>query len=166
SDPPPLVSIVNITKVAYPLSLPADGGVITFTYKVNNPGAVPLSDVTVDDDKCSAMSGRLGDTNGNNLLDVNEVWIYTCAAVIKQTTTNTANVVAFANGLRAVGSATITVRVDSPVPGLPNQPVPNLPNTGGGRPSLKIIVWTILEGILAALIIIFFLIRKNKTGKT
>jgi len=38
NNPAPLVSIINITKVAYPLSLPKQGGQITFTYKVNNPG--------------------------------------------------------------------------------------------------------------------------------
>lgn len=73
SDVPPLVGIINITKVAYPLFLPSEGGDITFTYRVNNPGMVPLSDVRVTDDKCAAMSGRLGDTNGNRLLDLNEV---------------------------------------------------------------------------------------------
>ncbi|MFA5830511.1 MAG: hypothetical protein WC878_01645 [Candidatus Paceibacterota bacterium] len=104
---PPLVSIINITKVAYPLSLPIEGGDITFTYKVNNPGIVPLSKVTVIDDKCNAMSGKLGDTNGNNLLDANEVWIYTCTTNLKQTTTNTVRVTAFANGLKAVGSAAL-----------------------------------------------------------
>jgi hypothetical protein len=71
--PAPLVSIVNITKIAYPLSLPSGGGDITFTYRVNNPGLMPLSDVAVTDDKCSAMSNKLGDTNGNNLLDIRQI---------------------------------------------------------------------------------------------
>ena len=69
---------------------------ITFVYKVTNPGVVPLSDVHVVDDKCPAMSGELGDTNGNHLLDTNEVWIYNCSMDLKQTTTDTATVTAFA----------------------------------------------------------------------
>lgn len=154
NNPPPLISIINITKVAYPLSLPKEGGKITFTYKVNNPGVVPLADVIVTDNKCSAMSGRLGDTNGNNLLDINEVWIYTCAMILKETTTNTVNVTAFSNGLKAADEYTITVNVA--------QSSPNFPDTGVS-PNLKITVWAILAGILVLLLTTFFgLTRKSK----
>ena len=160
NNPAPLVSIVNITKVAYPLSLPIGGGNITFTYRVNNPGNVPLSNVAVSDDKCSAMSGRLGDTNGNNLLDPNEVWVYTCTAKLTQTTTNTVTVTAFANGFQAVDSYTLTVKVAIPTA----SSSPSLPDTGT-NPDLKIIVWEILSGILAALIIFFIVTRKNNSKK-
>lgn len=156
NNPPPLVSIINITKVAYPLSLPVEGGKITFTYKVNNPGLVPLSNVTVTDNKCTSMSGKLGDTNANNFLDTNEVWIYTCTTSLMRTTTNTVHVTAFANGLEAFGEATITVKVDT----LITKSAPDLPDTGG-NPDLKIAVWKILSGVLIALIILFFLTRKN-----
>lgn len=155
NNEPPLVNIINITKVAYPLTLPIGGGDITFTYRVNNPGVVPLSNVTVVDDKCGNVSSRLGDTNGNGLLDINEVWTYTCQAHLTETTTNTASVTAFANGLKAVGYATITVTVD----------IPGLPNTGTGF-DLKTIVWGILSVILVALIIFFILIRKKKPSET
>jgi hypothetical protein len=166
SVPPPLVSVVNITKVAYPLSLPAGGGPITFTYKVTNPGVVPLSDVVVADDKCSTMSGKLGDTNGNNLLDVGEVWIYTCTTTLKRTTTNTVYVVAYANGLKAIDSATITVKVDvvgngSSSPGFPDQPIPSFPETGINV-GLNVTVWEILSGILVALLAVFFAVTRKK----
>lgn len=151
SSPAPLVSIINITKVAYPLSLPAEGGSITFTYKVSNPGAVPLSNVAVADNKCNAMSGKLGDTNGNNLLDIGEVWVYTCMTTLKQTTTNTVKVTAFANGLEAASDATITVVVDTP----------GLPETGE-MSNFKITMWGILSIILAALTIYLALNRKSK----
>lgn len=149
--PAPLVSIVNITKVAYPLSLPTEGGKITYTYKVNNPGVVPLNDVTVADDKCNTMSGKLGDTNGNNLLDTHEVWIYTCTTILKQTTTNTVAVTAFANGLKAIDSATITVVAKTP----------EFPEAGL-IPNFKITVWKTLSGVLAVLIVFFALARKSK----
>ena len=149
-NPPPLVSVVNITKVAYPLSLLAEGGDIAFTYKVNNPGVVPLSNVAVTDDKCSAISSKIGDTNANNLLDTDEVWIYTCSVHLTQTTTNTVNVTAFANGLQAVGDATITVEVDSPA----------FPDVGEGD-SLRAKVWTTLIGVLVVLII-FLVFKKRK----
>lgn len=168
--PPPLVSIVNITKIAYPLALPVEGGSINFTYKVNNPGIVPLSNVAVTDNKCSNMSSKLGDTNGNNLLDTNEVWIYTCKMFLKETTTNTATVVAFSNGFKAIGETTITVKVEpvalpeaGSVPDLPAQPSPSFPETGTNS-NFKIIVWAILAGILAGLTSFFFLNRMSRTG--
>lgn len=154
SNPPPLVSVINITKVAQPLSLPAQGGKITFTYKVNNPGQVPLSDVNISDNKCRNMSGKLGDVNGNNLLDINEVWIYTCVASLTETTTNTVTVTAFANGLKAVDNYTITVKVD----------VPAFPETGITS-NLKVIVWTVLLGTLAVLVLLYYLTRKAKSGR-
>ena len=156
---PPLVNIINVTKVSYPLTLPAEGGDITFTYRVNNPGVVPLSDINVIDDKCSTMSKKLGDTNGNNLLDITEVWIYTCTTHMTQTTTNTVSVTSYANGLRAVGYATLTVTVDSPL----YSPIPSFPNTGTNS-NLKVIIWAVLAGILTVLIILFFLKRKKNNA--
>ena len=154
TTPAPLVSIVNITKVAYPLALPRDGGKITFSYRVNNPGVVPLSNVSVVDDKCSAMSSKLGDTNGNYLLDLNEVWTYTCTMNLTTTTTNTVFVTAFANGFKAIDSATLTIKVDMPPPefspDFPDQPIPSFPQTGTGS-NLKIVTWAILAIILGAL---------------
>lgn len=154
NNPPPLVSIVNITKVAYPLSLPSEGGKITFTYRVNNPGVVPLSDVTVVDNKCGNMSGKLGDTNSNNFLDTHEVWIYNCTTNLTQTTTNTATVTAFANGLKAVDNVSLTVTVDNST-----AESPGFPNTGP-NPKMKITVWGILAGIL-----ILFIIFNSLRGK-
>ena len=163
NDPPPLVSIVNITKVAYPLSLPPEGGKITFTYRVNNPGVVPLENVTVSDDKCLAMSSKLGDTNGNNRLDVNEVWIYTCTMVLTQTTINTATVSAYANGLKAIDDFTLAVKVNTPITSAIAK-IPSLPNTGG-NPNVKLIVWGILGGILAILLLVLF-VRNSKSKKS
>lgn len=163
----PLVNIINVTKVAYPLKLPIGGGDITFTYRVNNPGLVPLSNVSVVDDKCKAMSNKLGDINNNNLLDINEVWVYTCTTHLNQTTTNTVSVHANANGLNAVGYATLTITVD--IPKVDNTAVkssPNFPNTGTGiGVNFKIITWIILLGILVVLIIFFKLTKINKEKK-
>jgi hypothetical protein len=161
-NPAPLVSIINITKVAYPLSLPSEGGNITFTYKVNNPGEVALSNVIVSDDKCSAISSRVGDTNSNNLLDISEVWIYTCNTTLTQTTTNTVRVSAFGNGLKAVDDASITVKVDAPV--ALSQSTPNFPEAGTNS-NLKVSGWKILLGITVILIILYALKKNFRTGK-
>lgn len=154
NNPPPLVSVINVTKVAYPLSLPKQGGEITFTYKVNNPGVVPLGDVIVSDDKCKNMSGKLGDTNGNNLLDPNEVWIYSCTMNLKETTTNVVNVSGYANGLMAVSNASITVKV--------NQTSPAFPTTGGNNNNSNMVIWETMGVVLIVLMIIFTVKRKLK----
>lgn len=155
-NPFPLVNIINVSKISYPLSLPIEGGEVTFTYRVNNPGVVPLSNISVTDDKCSNMSGKLGDTNYNNLLDITEVWIYTCRTHLTQTTTNTVSITAFAGELRAVGYATMTVVVEPSTP--------NFPETGA-RLNFKIIAWSTLLGILAGLVTFSTLTRKSKLGK-
>lgn len=158
NDPAPLVSIINVTKVAYPLSLPAEGGKITFTYRVSNPGIAPLADVTVIDNKCNSLAGKLGDTNGNNLLDSHEVWIYTCTAHLTETTTNTVNVTAFANGLKAVDEASLTVKVENSLA----LSIPNFPDTGTEtNPDLKLPVWAVMSALLALLTLIFILTRRS-----
>jgi hypothetical protein len=46
--------------------------------------------VAVTDDKCSPATLTGGDANGNELLDLTEVWTYTCTAKLTGTTTNVA----------------------------------------------------------------------------
>lgn len=150
--------LVGITSVPSPLSLPPEGGSVIYTYKVFNPGDVPLGQVSITDDKCQSLSGKLGDTNGNYLLDPHEVWLYTCTTYLLRTTTNTASVKAYANGLKAIASATLTVKVE------PTQVSPNFPNTGYIA-DLKIYLWKILSGVLLLLIILFYLTRKRISGK-
>ncbi len=154
NNPPPLVSVINVTKVAYPLSLPQQGGEITFTYKVTNPGVVPLGDVVISDNKCKDMSGKLGDTNGNNFLDPNEVWIYSCTMNLKETTTNVVSVSGYANGLIAASNASITVKVD--------QSSPAFPMTGGNNNNLNMVIWETMIVVLIVLVIIYILKRKLK----
>jgi hypothetical protein len=51
---------------------------IKWTYTVSNIGNVPLSGVSLSDDKEGMITNRIsGDTNSDNLLDTNEVWTYT-----------------------------------------------------------------------------------------
>lgn len=160
-DPYPLVNIINVSKISYPLTLPVEGGEVVFTYRVSNPGVVPLSNVKVADDKCSDISARIGDTNYNNLLDITEVWVYTCTAHLAQTTTNTVSITAFANGLKAVGYATMTVTVEGSASGLSGQSVPGLPKTGGGE-NIKNIVWSILLATLVALTTFLFFNKRMR----
>jgi len=114
---PPLI---HITKVPNPFTLPAGGGMVTYTKVVTNPGTVALSNVTVTDNKCSPIIMISGDTNSDAKLDPTETWTYTCRTNLTQTTMNTAVATGEANGLTARDFAIATVVVATAVPALPN----------------------------------------------
>jgi gliding motility-associated-like protein/uncharacterized repeat protein (TIGR01451 family) len=62
------------------------GDVVTYTFKVNNPGNVTLNNVAVTDPHSglSAVAFQSGDANVNNLLEVTETWIYTATYSVTQ----------------------------------------------------------------------------------
>lgn len=85
-----IVPLIGITKVPNPLSLPEWSGYVVYNYTVWNVwNEIPLVDITVKDDKCSAMKFISWDTNNNNKIDINEKWKYTCTTKLLETTTNT-----------------------------------------------------------------------------
>ncbi|MFZ2804062.1 MAG: ice-binding family protein [Patescibacteria group bacterium] len=108
---PVVPPLIHILKTPNTLTLPSNGGAVTYTYVVTNPGTVPLTGVTVTDDKCSTVTRESGDNNDNSELDVNETWTYTCTTNIPQTTTNTAVATGHANGLTAIDTSLATVVV-------------------------------------------------------
>jgi hypothetical protein len=118
---PPLIHVVKKPSV---FALAAPGGAVTYTYTVTNPGTVALSNVSIADDKCTGLPGRVaghpGDINKNDLLETNETWSFTCKSNLTATTTNTATASGEANGLIAKDFAIATVTVAAPVPKLPN----------------------------------------------
>ena len=109
---PPLIHLVKKPNVSV---LPIGGGAVTYAYTVTNPGTAPLSNVSITDDKCTGLPGRVtghpGDINSNNLLESNETWSFTCQTNITQTTTNIGTAVGYANGLTAVDFSSATVVV-------------------------------------------------------
>ncbi len=120
---PPLIHLV---KVPSAFLLSAGGGAVTYRYTVTNPGVAPLSDVSITDDKCTGLPGRVvghpGDLNKNNLLESNEVWSFTCQTNITKTTTNIGTAEGQANGLTAIDFSSATVVVATP--GFPNTGLP------------------------------------------
>ena len=108
---------INITKAASPNSLVGTGAV-TYTYVVTNVGNVPLGSVSVADDKVSPVTYVSGDTNNNALLQLGEKWIYTAAATLSATTSNTATATGGAYGTTVTASAVATVVVTPPAPAI------------------------------------------------
>ncbi len=60
------------------------GEQITYEYEVINKGNVPLTVISVTDDKCSPVLYKSGD-DGDNLLEVGEVWEYDCTTTVSWT---------------------------------------------------------------------------------
>lgn len=118
---PPLI---NVTKVPLPMSLPAGGGLVTFTERITNPGSVSLSNLSVKDDKCGPVQYISGDLNNNKMLDITETWTYLCTTRLSQTTTNTVVATGDANGFTARDFAIVTVPVGTIIPLLPNTGLP------------------------------------------
>jgi len=117
---PPLINIVKVPSRLTPF--PYGGGTVTYTYTVTNPGTVPLHNVIITDNKCAPVSYVSGDTNGNNLLDPSETWIYTCSTNVPVSTMDMATAQGSANGFTALGYAFATVLVADP--GFPNTGFP------------------------------------------
>lgn len=155
---PPLIHVV---KVPSTFLLPAWGGVVTYSYSVTNPGVVPLDNVSIVDDKCTGLPGRVvghpGDINKNNLLDPSETFYFTCQTNIWATVTNLATAQGSGNGLTVTDFAFVTVVVAPPVvtPMLPNT---GFPPEGNGTP------WglVLFSGILAAVSASAVLILKKR----
>lgn len=151
---PPLIHLVKTPSVS---ALPAGGGAVTYTYKVTNPGTAPLNNVSVIDNKCTGLPGRVtghpGDLNRNDLLDLGEIWTFTCQSNITQTTTNLGTAEGHANGLTALDFSSATVVVASP----------GLPNTGYSPRTNIPWMMALFAGILALGAGLFYIVRKTRT---
>jgi uncharacterized repeat protein (TIGR01451 family) len=84
------VPAIHVVKTASTSYLPFPGGDVTYTYAVTNTGNVPLSNVTLTDDKCAGVTFTGGDANTNQLLDLTETWTFQCTSSISVDTTNVA----------------------------------------------------------------------------
>jgi uncharacterized repeat protein (TIGR01451 family) len=147
---PPLI---HVTKVPSPLALLAGGGTVTYTEKISNPGVVALSNVTLNDDKCSPMKYVSGDINNDSKLGVTETWTYTCESKLTQTTTNTAIASGQANGITVRDIAVATVVVAAAVPALPST---------GFAPSISPLNIALLAAFALLLSISLFAVLKKR----
>lgn len=150
---PPLIHLVKRPNV---FVLPVGGGAVTYFYSVTNPGTAPLSNVSITDDKCTGLPGRVaghpGDLNDNNLLESNETWTFTCQTNLTKTTTNIGTAEGSANGLTAIDFSPATVVVSAP----------GFPNTGL-TPDWTTVLMSIviLGGVLIVSVAVLFALRKD-----
>lgn len=149
---PPLIHVEKKPSVATIIS---GGGAVTYTYTVTNPGTVPLNNVSIVDDKCTGLPGRVvghpGDLNKNNLLESNEMWQFTCLTNLTKTTTNIATATGEANGLTAKDIALATVVVAPP----------GLPKTGFGPEGKNLLNILVPTGIVALLFSLYIARKKR-----
>lgn len=125
---------INLAKTANPTTLPVGGGNVKYTYTVTNPGNVRLRDITLTDDKCSAVQYSSGDADSNSKLDTDETWIYSCEKNLTETTTNTAIVTGKYEDatLTKTATATVTVAQFTPAPAIHVSKSPNPTSLGIG----------------------------------
>ena len=117
-------SFVHIRKTALPVALTGPGSV-TYRYEVTNLDTLPLTSVSVADDKLSPVTYVSGDLNTNSQLDPTETWIYTATTNLTATTTNVATVRATTStGAVETDTAATTVVVSRTITG------GELPKTG------------------------------------
>lgn len=126
---PPLI---NVTKIPNPLALISGEGTVIYTYKVTNPGVVPLSNVVLSDDKISLVNYISGDANRDEMLQPNETWTYRSQVKLSKTETNTVTAKGEANGMTAIDIAVATVIVTQPTITQPNIISPVVTHTISG----------------------------------
>jgi hypothetical protein len=96
--PNPSIFIDKVTNGADGINLLVNLPIV-WTYKVSNTGNVPLSGVSLTDDKEGTITNFSGDTDSDGLLDTNEVWTYTQTGTAKAGSySNTGNVTGSYNG--------------------------------------------------------------------
>lgn len=94
------------------------GESVDYYYQVTAVGSPePLRSVTLGDNKCASPIRVSGDTNGDNLLQSTETWLYRCTQALTTTTTNLATVSGTGNasGGSVSGTDTATVTVNGKI---------------------------------------------------
>lgn len=150
---------IDVTKIPNPLALPSGAGSVAYTYRVTNPGDLPLSQVSVTDNRCSPAIFLSGDRNNDSLLDLDEAWTYRCTTTVSETVTNTVTARGSAGGVQVRDTAIATVVV-----GASSAVSPRLPNAGSGFDGKSTAAWTVIipSGIFVALFSLY-LARKKRT---
>ena len=126
---------IAINKTAEPEQA-YEGDTITYTYTVTNPGNTPLYAISVSDDKIEVVTYQSGDTNGDEILDMDETWIFTATHTVTaedpSSLVNTATVYgtdALDQTVTAQATASVAITVDIPTYGIKIELTWNTDNT-------------------------------------
>jgi uncharacterized repeat protein (TIGR01451 family) len=76
--------VLAVEKTADPMTYDKVGDIITYTIKVKNLGNVTLTNISVEDTLLEDLDYASGNTNNDQNLDINEVWVYTGTYTITQ----------------------------------------------------------------------------------
>ncbi len=136
---------------------------------MTDTGEVPLTDITVSDDKCSPVDLQSGDTNDDQILDQTETWTYTCTATITASTTNTAVATGHDGETSVTDTDDATVPVATPgsgVQGETNVPTPPATDIANGNvtssPGGSIPLMLIILGIVGLAAVALSPVRKRR----
>jgi hypothetical protein len=120
--PPPSITIssgLDKTKVF-------NGDTITITFTISNTGTVPVSDVSVTDDKAGPAAYASGDKNSDSILDPDDTWIFKANYVIPASASGVLVTTATVSGkgpdkkpvnksvLTQITITTLTIQITSP----------------------------------------------------
>ncbi|MBW3590076.1 MAG: DUF11 domain-containing protein [Actinobacteria bacterium] len=72
---------INVEKTGSPTTVHVDD-TITYTFDVTNVGSTPLGNVALTDPLCDSGPNFLGGDDGDDLLEVGEIWKYSCTHVV------------------------------------------------------------------------------------
>lgn len=98
---------LTLSKVVDKRTTGAAGEVLTYTITARNTGNVALADVQVTDTlpggAAADLTGPAGDDNGNDLLDVDEQWVWTTTYTVTQSDIDAGNDLVNTAGATATG---------------------------------------------------------------
>ena len=91
----------------------ASGATVTYFYQITNSGADPVTNLTINDDKCTLVTydGVNMDHNADHKLDQDETWTYFCTTRLGATTSSTITVNGEVNGEKVAAGLAKTVVV-------------------------------------------------------
>lgn len=99
----------------------ASGATVTYFYQITNSGSDPVTNLEVNDDKCTLVTydGVNMDHNADHKLDPDEMWTYFCTTKLGATTSSTITVTGDVQGetVAAGMSKTVVVPPEFTVPG-------------------------------------------------
>ncbi|PCH76839.1 MAG: hypothetical protein COB98_05040, partial [Flavobacteriaceae bacterium] len=113
----------NITcslQLTEEVRIPSDGAydelgeLVYFDFKLYNKGDVPVSDIKLINDGEFQIIYVSGDTNLDNILDVNEVWLYTASYAITQLDLDRGYILTSSSAFGRVNDTEISVLSDDP----------------------------------------------------